>query len=124
LAKDIGIIMKKSLARLQTFPLWFLALPAYAQKCPAVLCDLPFTGQQGLLGFIQGIASLVAYAFVAIAIILFLYTAFLFLTASGNEERQKKAKQTLLWALIGVAIALFSFGIFAFIRGFLTERIG
>jgi len=118
--------MKKLLIGLQTLPLWLTASQALAQvKGPGELTGgNPFGGQRDLLSFVQGIASFVAYAFVAIAIILFLYAAFLFLTAGGNEEKQAKARQTLLWALIGIVVALFTFGIFAFVKGLLTERIG
>ena len=41
-----------------------------------------------------------------IALIAILYAAFLFLTAGGNEETQKKARTTLLYGLIGIAVAL------------------
>lgn len=42
----------------------------------------------------------------AIAVISILYAALLFLTGGGNEETQSKAKQVLVYGLIGIAVAL------------------
>lgn len=41
-----------------------------------------------------------------IALIAILYAAFLFLTSGGSEETTKSARTTLLYGLIGIAVAL------------------
>ncbi|MBI2639471.1 MAG: hypothetical protein HYW90_01095 [Candidatus Sungbacteria bacterium] len=41
-----------------------------------------------------------------IAIIMILVAAFLFITAAGNQERVDMARRTLLYALLGIAVAL------------------
>jgi len=82
----------------------------------------PFQNVRGLFTSLESIRDWVASVFVVLAVILFIYSAYLFLTAGDNEDQISKAKRTLLWALIGVAISLFAYGIFSFVRSFLTER--
>ena len=41
-----------------------------------------------------------------IALVVVLYAAFLFITAGGNEETTKKARTLLVYALVGLAVAL------------------
>lgn len=41
-----------------------------------------------------------------LAVFFIILAGFQFLTAQGNEEKIKKAKQTFLWTIIGTAIAL------------------
>jgi|SRR3989344_5670968 len=43
---------------------------------------------------------------IPIAVIFIIYSGFLFVTARGNEEQIKKAKTTLLWTLVGIAVLL------------------
>ena len=57
-----------------------------------------------LLGFV-GIASLVT----------FVYAGFLFLISSGNPERVKKAKDAMLYAVIGIVVSIASYAILSFI---------
>ncbi|MFY9462517.1 MAG: hypothetical protein WAP51_04945 [Candidatus Sungiibacteriota bacterium] len=44
----------------------------------------------------------------AIAIIMILVAAFQFLTAAGNEEKVSTARKSLVWGLVGIAVALFA----------------
>jgi len=44
----------------------------------------------------------------AIAIIMILVAAFQFLTAAGNEEKVATARKSLVWGLVGIAVALFA----------------
>jgi len=46
-----------------------------------------------------------------IAVIMLIYGGFVLLTSSGEEEKTKKAKSTILFAIIGIVIILFSFAI-------------
>lgn len=55
----------------------------------------------------------------AIAVMMIIYSGFLFLTAGGNPEKIGKAKSSLMYGLIGVGVALLAYGIFALVRSFL-----
>lgn len=50
--------------------------------------------------------------FIALAsVIMGLYAGFLFITARGEASQISTARQTLLWAVIGIAVAVLSFSI-------------
>ncbi|RJQ37179.1 hypothetical protein C4552_01620 [Candidatus Parcubacteria bacterium] len=51
-----------------------------------------------------------------IATIAILYAGLLFMTAAGSDEQITKAKSTLLWALVGIAVALLASGVVAFVQ--------
>lgn len=55
----------------------------------------------------------------AIAVIMIIYSAFLFLTAGGDSEKIGKAKSSLMYGLIGVGVSLLAYGIFTLVRSFL-----
>jgi len=54
-----------------------------------------------------------------IFIILTIYAGFIYMTAQGSEEKTKKAIDTLRTALIGLAIVVGSYGIYAAISAIL-----
>jgi FtsH-binding integral membrane protein len=56
-----------------------------------------------------------------IAIIVALWSAYLFLTASDNEEQLKKAKKTLIWAMVGVVVAIVAFSIVTFTKSLMSS---
>lgn len=45
-------------------------------------------------------------AILIVAILMLLYAAFLFITGGGNEDKIKQARSILIFALIGLAVAL------------------
>ncbi|MFA5360502.1 MAG: hypothetical protein WC320_00810 [Candidatus Paceibacterota bacterium] len=57
-----------------------------------------------------------------IAAIMIVYAGFRYVTAAGNTEATKKALDTLIYALIGVGIALLAKGLINIISTFLLER--
>jgi len=56
---------------------------------------------------------------IVIAAIMLVYAGFNYVTATGNEEKIKTATKTLIFALIGVAIALLAKGLPLLIQEFL-----
>ena len=58
----------------------------------------------GLLAFV-GVASLIA----------FVYAGFIFLTSAGSAEKVKKAKDTMVYAVIGILVSMASYAILSFI---------
>lgn len=46
-----------------------------------------------------------------IATIMILYAAFLFITSGGDEDKVKKAKQAITYAIIGIAVLLVAKGV-------------
>lgn len=78
------------------------------------------TTVNGLLTVFNKVLFWVSTAFWIAAGISTIYAAFLYLTAAGNEERVKKAKNQLLYTVIAIAIALISAGLPALVNSFLS----
>jgi hypothetical protein len=45
-----------------------------------------------------------------IAVIMIIYSGFLFMTSGGNEEKVTKAKKALTWSLVGLAVLIIGKG--------------
>ena len=58
----------------------------------------------GIANWLAGIVGLVAVLMVIIG-------GFQYMVSGGNEEKVKKARQTIQWSLIGLGIALGSWGL-------------
>ena len=103
---------KTLLVQVAVFCFIFFApiLSLYAADCPAGhICnpisvnDLNGLIKTGLEGIIKIGAPLIAFAII--------YAGFLFVFAQGNSEKLDKAKETLLYTLIGAALLLGSWAI-------------
>lgn len=70
------------------------------------LPDAPFITGQGLLDRINTITNWVFAIFLAISIIYIVIAAFQFVTGGGKPEEMNSARQKLIYAAIGIAIAL------------------
>ena len=51
-----------------------------------------------------------------VAVIMIVASGFLFITAAGDAEKVKKARNLLIYALVGVAVALLANGLIALVR--------
>ncbi len=61
-----------------------------------------------------------AFSLILILAVLFIfYSAWLYMTAGGDPETVTKAKKNLLYAVIGIVIALLARSIIALVRNFL-----
>lgn len=60
----------------------------------------------GIQGWILGVVKLLTWLFWIIAVLMIFYAAYLYLTSAGDEDKNKKAKQQFLYAIIAIAIAL------------------
>ena len=56
-----------------------------------------------------------------IAILFIILSAWYFLTAAGNPEAIAKARQMLIYALIGIAVALLAAGLPKLIEGLIVS---
>ena len=57
-----------------------------------------------------------------IAAIFLIYGGFLYITAGGDQAKTQKALNTVIYALIGVAIALLAKALINFVSKFVIER--
>jgi hypothetical protein len=56
----------------------------------------------------------------SLALMVFVYGGFVWLTAAGNVERVARGKSTLIWAAIGLAVIFLSYSLIRFILAALT----
>jgi len=69
------------------------------------------------------IGALLAFVGVA-SLITFVYAGFMFLTSTGNQEQVKKAKDTMIYAVIGAAVSMGSYAILSYIFNILQSSTG
>lgn len=60
----------------------------------------------GVVGLFSKALGIIQTVFFIVAAILLIYAAFLYLTSGGDEEKVKKAKSSLIYAIIAIAVAL------------------
>lgn len=70
---------------------------------------------------VSSIATWFELIMVPVATIMILYAAFLFMTSGGDEEKIKRAKRAITWAVVGVAIVLIGAGFITLIKSFLSK---
>lgn len=73
---------------------------------------------------IKKVAGIFQAIIFAIAIIMILVAAFQFITAGGNEEKVATARKSLMWGLIGLAVALFAYVALPFVQSVLGTLFG
>ncbi len=82
-----------------------------------ILLTFPFVAF-ALPAQIAGIGDLIARItlflwpiFIGFAVIMFLYSGFMFLTAQGDPSKTSAARGALLWGIIGVIVGILAFSI-------------
>ncbi|PIQ77238.1 hypothetical protein COV82_05585 [Candidatus Peregrinibacteria bacterium CG11_big_fil_rev_8_21_14_0_20_46_8] len=72
---------------------------------------------QGLIGFvIFRVIDTLVFLIGSVALIVFIIGGLLLITAEGKEDRLEKGKNAMLYAIIGVVVAFFSFLIVSFVQ--------
>lgn len=74
--------------------------------------------QQRIGLVINPLLGLVGSAFLALTI----YAGVMWMTAAGNDQRVDQAKRILQWAVIGIAVTIFSYGIVTLLARALVNR--
>lgn len=71
----------------------------------------PVRSGQGVIDFLNQVLTWVAYIFWILAAIFVFWAAFLYLTASGDPEKIKKANHQLRYAVIAIVVGIFAYGL-------------
>jgi len=107
---------------------WLLALPVMAQpSVPGgsdptnIVPEAQTTFRiDDLLDLVVTIANWILVFIGIIGVIFLLYGAFIYITAGGNDEKVGQAKKTIIYALIGIAVAILAFAIVSFVASIIT----
>jgi hypothetical protein len=90
-----------------------LLLPMATLNAAAYTEPLP-TGVD-LLAMIAQIANYLFWILLAISIVVIVYAGILFVTAAGNAEQVEKARGIILYAIVGIIVAMLAYGIRTFL---------
>ncbi|MEK7464545.1 MAG: hypothetical protein AAB617_02080 [Patescibacteria group bacterium] len=99
-----NIVVKSVIVGLVAMP--FLAFAAAPTTVDAVL------------NLVKQVVNIAAYLFFIVAALFIILAAFTYLTAAGDEEKVKKAKQELTYAVVAIVIAALAFAIPAILGTF------
>ena len=69
------------------------------------------TNTTTLVATIMGLVGWVAWAVGLLAVLMGLYAGILFITAGGNAETITKARNILLYSIVGIAVSVLAFGL-------------
>ena len=89
----------------------FLAL-AQVGQVPGPIITSPVQIAQ----LVQKVLNFVASIVLVIALIMLLYAAILYLTAGSSETIHTKAKSVLIYAIVGIAVAVLAFSVIPFVQ--------
>ena len=105
--------MKKLLLFIIIFSIIFIATSTTVtaqDNCPSGLVCIPdpldCDGHCDLLGIINKIIDFLKIIVIPLATIMIIISGIQYLTSAGNEERASRAKKTMFYTVIGVAIVL------------------
>ena len=73
----------------------------------------PVTSTGDLVDIILGLVNWVAWFVALVAVLFGLYAGILFITAGGDDEKLTKAKNILLYSIVGIVVAILAFSIVA-----------
>lgn len=95
--------LKKQLVWIIPF---ILPLQAFAQSITA-----PITSVQGIVNIMCKAFDYLFYGLIALSIVVVVIAAFNYVLANGDAEKVSKANKMILYAMIGIAVALLAKGI-------------
>jgi len=127
-SKKIHDVMKKFFVILGIVALAGAAVPALAQVTPGQIPGpiVQQTGPTSISGWVDVLLTVVRWIYTLVfilAVLFILLAAFYFVTSQGNPDKVTKAKTMLLYAVIGIAVALLSYGIVTLVRNSLASGL-
>ena len=84
----------------------------------------PVETESELQTFMCSIISWFFWIVLVISVIMVLYSAFTYVTAGDNQEKTSKARKTLTYAAIGIAVAIIAAGVPAIVSSIFPNEPG
>ena len=110
---------KRTLIALSAGTLALLPLIGFAQiETPVTITRLTTVG--GFIALLGTVIGMFYTIFFIVAAIFIILAAFTYLTAAGDEEKVKSAKNRLIYAIVAIAVALLA----VTIRGLVSNFLG
>lgn len=89
------------------------------QDCSALTAE---EGQKGLTKVIKNILNIFSFVVGAISVIMIIIGGFRYITSGGDQKGVGDAKNTILYAIVGLVIVLFAQVIVKYVIGSLTKQ--
>lgn len=93
-----------------------LVLPVMVSAVAALPAGVPAVGSMEDL--INKIGSFMWVIFGGIAVVMFVIAGILFLTAGGDPEKVASARQSFIWGIAGVVVAILAYSILTILTNF------
>ncbi len=77
----------------------------------------------GWVGMLVTVVKWFYYIIFIVAVLFILLSAFHFITSKGDTETTKKAKQELIYAIVGIVVALLSYGVVSLVQSSLSSGL-
>ncbi len=106
-------IMKKNILLLVLISVFLLAPAMSVVVASTPIIPLPDVDFMRALSWI---VQFVFFIFMTVAVIFIIVAAFQFLTAAGDAEAIKKARTSILYAVIAIVVAVMAYGTVGFIK--------
>jgi FtsH-binding integral membrane protein len=114
--------MKKILSTLTLISLVAIFMFPALISVSAAPGDPIVTSPDQVTDMIKSLTVWFAEIVLAIAIVFILISAWTFLTAGGNPENVTKARQMLVYALVGIAVAILAWGLPTLVENVFLEN--
>ena len=95
---------------------WGVAL--FPLAALAVVGEPIITSPTQISTILTNVLNIVSGVVFTVALIMLLWAAILYLTAGGSEDRVSRAKNYLIYAIVGIAVAVLAFSAEPFLRNF------
>jgi type IV secretory pathway VirB2 component (pilin) len=80
-------------------------------------------GRNAIIEFVIDISNVLVYIAVGVAVIVIIFAGYKMLFSNGNDEQFKKGRQTLVYAVIGLLIAIVAGTIVVLVSGISGFRL-
>ena len=97
------------------------SLAALAQEAPIPLTN-PLKGGTDISAIVGNVISWVLRFLGVLAFVMFIYGGILWMTSGGKSDQITKGKDTLVWAVAGLALVFFSYAILTFVLNVLINK--
>jgi hypothetical protein len=98
-------------------------IPNFAAALDTAVSPIDPTGDLSIGAVLTTIITWVLGFSAAVAVLFLIIGGLQYITASGNDKRAEAAKQTLMYAVIGLVVILLSFVIVGFIKTNLPSAV-
>jgi hypothetical protein len=87
---------------------------------PSTVPNSPITSVSGIINLECAVFDTIFYGLIALSLIMIVIAGFNYVTAGDNSEKVSKANKMILYAAIGIAVALLAKGIPIIVGNFLN----